>query len=183
VSREIVTLNVEGALLRPLRESDVESIARHANDRAVWRNLRDAFPHPYRVEDARTFLAHVAESGDARVFGIEIDGAVVGACGIHPQPDVYARSAELGYWLGTAFQGRGLMTKVVRAVVDFGFTHEWLERIYASVFEWNPASMRVLEKCGFQREGVLRKSVFKDGQLIDGVLYARLRGAGPRDTA
>lgn len=175
MSREIVSLSVEGALLRPLGDRDVESLVRHANDRAVWRNLRDAFPHPYRAEDARKFLAMLAEPSNARVFGIEVDGAIVGACGVHPQTDVYARSAEIGYWLGTAFHGRGLMTKVVRAVSDFAFTHDWLERLYASVFEWNPASMRVLEKCGFQREGVLRKSVFKDGQLLDAVLYARVR--------
>ncbi|MFT3706038.1 MAG: GNAT family protein [Archangium sp.] len=176
MTREPATLTIEGALLRPLRESDVASIAKHANDHAVWRNLRDAFPHPYSIDDARKFLAHLRESEDARVFGIEVDGQVVGACGLHPQPDVYVRSAELGYWLGSAFHGRGLMTRVVTAVVAHGFMHlPKLERIFASVFEWNPASMRVLEKCGFQREGVLRKSVFKDGQLMDGVLFARLR--------
>lgn len=175
MSREIVTLSIDGALLRPLRESDVESLVHHANDRAVWRNLRDAFPHPYRETDARSFLAMLAEPSNARVFGIEIDGAIRGACGIHPQSDVYARSAEIGYWLGTAFHGRGLMTKVVRAVTEFGFTHEWLERIYASVFAWNEASMRVLEKCGYAREGVLRKSVFKDGNVIDAVLFAKVR--------
>ncbi|MBL8910624.1 MAG: GNAT family N-acetyltransferase [Archangium sp.] len=169
-------MEVDGALLRPLRESDVDSITRHANDRDVWRNLRDAFPHPYGPDDARKFLAMQAEpSSTARVFGIDVGGTIVGACGLHPQPDVYARSAEIGYWLGSAFHGRGLMTKVVRAVTEFGFGHEWMERIYASVFEWNPASMRVLEKCGYVREGVLRKSVFKDGQLIDAALYARVR--------
>ncbi len=81
MSREIVTLSIDGALLRPLRESDVESLVHHANDRAVWRNLRDAFPHPYREADARSFLAMLAEPSNARVFGIEIDGAIRGACG------------------------------------------------------------------------------------------------------
>jgi RimJ/RimL family protein N-acetyltransferase len=175
VSREIVSIQLDGALLRPLQERDVASIVKHANDRAVWRNMRDAFPHPYRLEDARKFVARVAEPGDARVFGIEVGGEIVGAAGLYPQPDVYARSAELGYWLGTAFHGRGVMTRVVGAMCEFAFSHEWMERVFASVFAWNGASMRVLEKCGFQREGVLRNSVFKDGQLIDAVMFSRLR--------
>jgi RimJ/RimL family protein N-acetyltransferase len=110
------------------------------------------------------------------VLALEVNGAFAGACGLHPMSDVYARCAEVGYWLGRPFHGRGLATKALGALVKLAFEQTNLERLQAGVFEWNPASARVLEKCGFQRESVQRRSVFKDGQLIDAWLYVRLRG-------
>lgn len=84
-------------------------------------------------------------------------------------------SAQFGYWLGHSYWGRGIMTAAVRCTVEYIFGHFDVVRLEAPVFEWNPASMRALEKCGFVREAVLRRSVFKDGQLIDSMLYARVR--------
>ncbi|MFO0594700.1 MAG: GNAT family N-acetyltransferase [Myxococcaceae bacterium] len=178
MSREIVQLEVkweQGAVLRPILEGDLPSIVQHANDREVWRNMRDAFPHPYTMDSARAFFELLSKPSNDRIFGIDVGGKIVGACGVHVQKDVYARSAEIGYWLGRSFHGRGLMSKAVGVLCDYAFTHEWLARLYASVFAWNPASARVLEKNGFHREAVVRQSVFKDGQLIDAWLYARLR--------
>lgn len=167
----------DALLLRPLQLTDVERMAALANDRNVWRNLRDAFPHPYSVENARGFVAHyTAPERTERVFAIELDGQFVGATGAHPLTDVYSRGAEIGYWLGAPFHGRGIATKVVGGLTKFAFEVMKLERLQAGVFEWNLASARVLEKNGFQREAVLKKSVFKDGQLIDSFLYAKLRG-------
>jgi ribosomal-protein-alanine N-acetyltransferase len=169
-------LEFDGLALRPVVPADAEAFARLANDRQVWRNLRDAFPHPYTLESARAFIAKQAEPSDARVFGIEVDGVLAGACGVHPFTDVYARGAEIGYWLGQPFHGRGIATKAIGALTAFAFGTMTLERLQAGVFEWNLASARVLEKNGYVREAVLRKSVFKDGQLIDSFLYAKLRG-------
>jgi RimJ/RimL family protein N-acetyltransferase len=170
-------LKLNGLRLRSLRPEDAPSLARYANDVDVWRNLRDAFPHPYGVEHATRFIEDVA-SGDegALVLGLEVDGAIVGVCGAYPQDDVYARSAEVGYWLGRQFHGRGLATQALRALTDHVFATLDVARLFAGVFAWNPASARVLEKCGYVREGVLRSSVMKDGQLIDSYLYAKVRG-------
>jgi len=168
-------IDLDGVSLRPVVLADAEAFARLANDRDVWRNLRDAFPHPYTMEHAQQFIARQAEPGDAKVFVIEVEGALAGACGVHPLTDVYSRGAEVGYWLGRPFHGRGVMTKALRGVSAFAFDVMKLERLQAGVFEWNQASMRVLEKVGYVREAVLRKSVFKDGQLIDSVLFAKLK--------
>ena len=170
-------IELDGVVLRPVLPADAEPFARLANDREVWSNLRDAFPHPYTLEHAQQFIAKQAKQGDARVFVVEVEGVLAGACGVHPLTDVYSRGAEVGYWLGRPFHGRGVMTKALRGLSDFAFDVMKLERLQAGVFEWNQASMRVLEKAGYVREAVLRKSIFKDGQLIDSVLYAKLRGA------
>ena len=169
-------IDLDGVSLRTVVPADAEPFATLANDRDVWRNLRDAFPHPYTLEHAHQFIARQSAPGDARVFVIEVGGVLAGACGVHPLTDVYSRGAEVGYWLGRPFHGRGVMTKALRGLTCFAFDVMRLERLQAGVFEWNQASMRVLEKAGYVREAVLRKSVFKDGQLIDSVLYAKLKG-------
>src|SRR5690606_8588626 len=100
-------------------------------------------------------------------WAIEVDGEAVGGVGAEPGVGVDALSAHFGYWLGRAYWGRGIMTAACRAVAEHLLTQFDLVRLEARVFAWNPASMRVLEKSGFEREGVLRRSVFKDGELID----------------
>jgi RimJ/RimL family protein N-acetyltransferase len=147
----------------------------HADNRAIWRNLRDRFPHPYTDADAQGWLARNATASPSTHWAIEVDGQAAGGIGIDMGEDISARTGEFGYWLGERFWGRGIMSAAVRAVADYAFSQLDVERLQAGVFEWNPASMRVLEKCGFLREGVLRRAVFKDGCLIDAVLYARVR--------
>ncbi|HEX6528170.1 MAG TPA: GNAT family protein, partial [Burkholderiales bacterium] len=106
---------------------------------------------------------------------IEVDGCAAGGIGIDAGEGVHAKTARFGYWLGENCWGRGIMSSAAGATADYVFEHFDVARLEAPVFEWNPASMRVLEKCGFVREAVLRRSILKDGQLIDAVLYARLR--------
>jgi len=109
-------------------------------------------------------------------WAIEVDGLAVGAIGVTLKEGIYLKSAEFGYWLGEPYGGRGIMTEAVKAVSPYAMRRFGLIRLEAPVFEWNPASMRVLEKCGFVREGVLRASAVKDGQTIDRVLYALIDG-------
>jgi RimJ/RimL family protein N-acetyltransferase len=168
-------LTTPSCVIRDWELTDKESLVRHADNRAVWRNLRDRFPHPYTVADADYWLTRCATLSPGTHWAIEVEGEAVGSVGFDIGEDVQARSAEFGYWLGERYWGRGIMSAAVSAVVPQVFAHYDIERLQSSVFEWNPASMRVLEKCGFLREGVLRKSVFKDGCLIDVVLYARIR--------
>jgi RimJ/RimL family protein N-acetyltransferase len=170
---------LETCLLRPFRRGDEPSLARHANNRKVWRNLRDSFPHPYAAEHASAWVASNLGVAPVRNFAIEIEGEVAGSIGVTPFADVNARSAEIGYWVAEPHWGRGVATEALRAATDHVFRAFDVVRVQATVFAWNEASMRVLEKCGYAREAVLAKSVFKDGELIDSVLYAVVR-ARPR---
>ncbi|HET7113901.1 MAG TPA: GNAT family protein [Pyrinomonadaceae bacterium] len=154
---------------------DRDAIVRHANNRDVWINLRDRFPHPYTNTDARNWLESVVGIAPETNFAIAVDDKAVGGIGYTIQHDVDHRSAEIGYWLGQEFWGRGIATEALIAVTDYAFANHDLCRLYAHVFAWNPASARVLEKAGYQFEGRLRKSVTKNGQTIDQLMYAMVR--------
>lgn len=151
----------------------------HANNRKVWRNLTDMFPHPYTEADADHWFSLANRSGPGLHLAIECDGQAVGGIGVIAGAGVACHTGQFGYWLGEAFWGRGIATAAARSMVNYLFGCAQFFRLEASVFEWNPASMRVLEKLGFDREGVLKRSVFKDGQLIDSVLFALVRDARP----
>lgn len=161
--------------VRDWRASDKASLVRAANNRNVWRNLTHRFPHPYTDADADSWFALVGNKTPSTHWAIEVEGAAVGGIGVELGEGVHAKSGHFGYWLGEPCWGRGIMTTAVRATSAYLLANFDVARLEAPVFEWNPASMRVLEKCGFVREGVLRRSVLKDGQLIDAVLFARIR--------
>ena len=172
------------ALLRPWRPTDAPSLAKHADNPRIAENLRDGFPSPYHLEDAHRFIAMaVAEHGppvpnapsSALFLAIDVDGIAVGGVGITPLQDVYRRTAEIGYWLGEPFWGKGIATEAVSALVPVAFDRFDIVRLQAGIFVSNPASMRVLEKCGFVREAVHKNAVTKNGVVMDEVMYARLR--------
>jgi ribosomal-protein-alanine N-acetyltransferase len=162
-------------IVRDWSPSDKGSLVRVANNRNIWRNLTHKFPHPYTEADADFWFASLGKTPIPTHWAIEVEGEAVGGIGCEVGEGVHAKSAHFGYWLGEPYWGRGIMTAAVRATSDHLLSHLNVVRLEAPVFEWNPASMRVLEKCAFVREGVLRRSVFKDGRLIDSVLYARVR--------
>ena len=168
-------LRCEDFTLRNWRVGDEPSLVHHANNRKIWRNVRDRFPHPYRLEDAVWWISFANSERPVVNFAIDVEGAAVGGIGLILRDDVYRLSAEIGYWLGEEYWGRGIASRAARALTDYAFEQFGLCRIYAEVFEWNPASMRVLEKAGYQFEGRLRKSVVKDGQIIDACIYAAVR--------
>jgi len=170
-----VEFKLTSCTVRSWEWRDREAIVRHANNRKVWLNLRDRFPHPYTIADARNWLEMVVGVRPENSFAIAVDDEAVGGIGFTVQHDVGRRSAEIGYWLGEEFWGRGLATQALIAVTDYAFANYDLCRMYAHVFEWNPASARVLEKAGYQFEGRLKKSVTKDGQTIDQLMYAVVR--------
>jgi RimJ/RimL family protein N-acetyltransferase len=161
--------------LRPFRQGDEAAIVRHASNRKIWINLRDRFPHPYTLEDADAWIRLVADQDPPTQCAIEVGGELAGGIGLTLQDDVHRRSAEMGYWLGEPFWGRGIMSEAVLAFTSYAFATFDLCRVYATVFEWNPASARILEKAGYVLEGRLRKSVIKDGRTIDQLLYACIR--------
>jgi RimJ/RimL family protein N-acetyltransferase len=162
------------SLLREWRRGDEPSLVRHANNRNVWINLRDVFPSPYTPADARSWIRLATTNGLNLVFAIDVDGFAVGAIGVRPGDDVHRHCAEVGYWLGEEYWNRGIATEAVVATTEYAFNVLGLVRVHAEVFQWNTASMRVLEKAGYLREGVLRKSVYKDKQWVDEIVYARI---------
>lgn len=163
--------------LRPWREADAAAIVPHADDMLVARNLRDVFPNPYTLADGEAYVrACMEREGQDRLCRcIEVDGQAAGSIGLFLGSDVYRRSAEVGYWLGRPFWGQGIMTDAVRAMCALGFGTWDIVRIHGSPYARNAGSRRVLEKAGFQLEGVQRKSVFKNGEFLDSCIYARLR--------
>jgi ribosomal-protein-alanine N-acetyltransferase len=160
-------------VVRSWEWSDRDSIVLHANNRKVWINLRDRFPHPYTKKDAQTWLDIVVGSRPETNFAIAVNNEAIGGIGFSAQADVGRRSAEIGYWLGENYWGRGIASEALIAVSEHAFANYDLCRLYAHVFEWNPASTRVLEKAGYVFEGRLKKSVTKDSQTIDQLIYAR----------
>ena len=170
-----MVLKLKNCEIRTLTEADASSLSRHANNRKIWINLRDAFPHPYSLADARSFIENCLARKPETLFCIAGDGRAIGSIGFSIHTDVERFSAEIGYWLAEPFWGRGIMTNALKAVTKYAlFTHD-LQRIYALPYQWNPASMRVLEKAGYKLEGRMRHSAFKDNQLIDQFLYAFTR--------
>jgi RimJ/RimL family protein N-acetyltransferase len=137
--------------------------------------LRDRFPHPYGLSDAEAFLGRARARRPEVDFAIEVDGQVAGGIGFELGTDIERFAAEVGYWLGVAFWGRGVVTAALGAVTAWAFNAYDLRRIFALPFADNRASCRVLEKAGFVREGILREAVVKDGRVHDVALYALLR--------
>jgi ribosomal-protein-alanine N-acetyltransferase len=160
--------------IRPWREADAASLVEHANNINVAKYLRDRFPHPYTRKDAHDFLKYAAASADPSNLAIEVDGTAVGAIGYVPGTDVERFSAEVGYWLGEAYWGRGIVSEAVVLVTGYAFTTLNLLRLFALPFADNIASARVLEKAGYVREAILRASCVKYGAPRDQLLYARV---------
>lgn len=162
-------------LIREWRRSDAEALVRHANNLKISRNLRDRFPYPYTLEDATAWIEHACSEDPVTNFAIVVDGESAGGVGFERQQDIAHRSVEMGYWLGEAHWGRGIVTDAVRALTHYVFSNFDVCRIYSTVFEENPASVRVLEKAGFACEGRLRKAATKGGHTFDLLLYALIR--------
>ena len=161
--------------LRPWRIEDAESLASYANNSKIAANLRDAFPHPYTLNDAIGYINFCLGMKNKLCFAIEVDGEAVGSVGVFPKDDVYCKSAELGYWLGEPFWRKGIMNEAVSRICEQAFSNYDIVRIFAEPFARNMGSRRVLEKAGFELEGILKKSVFKNGVIEDSLMYAKLK--------
>ena len=158
--------------LRPWHSDDKEDLVKQANNRNVWRNLTHRFPHPYTDADAQNWLCIASEAGRSHHLAITHAGKAIGGVGAIAGEGIAQRTAQFGYWLGEAYWGKGIASAATSAFLAYLEALGTFIRLEAPVFAWNPVSMRVLEKLGFEREGLLRKSVSKDGELIDSVMYA-----------
>jgi ribosomal-protein-alanine N-acetyltransferase len=162
--------------LRPLEIADAKRLALLANNPKIASKMTNLFPHPYKYSDAYNFITKVAQQKVDQIWGIDWQGELVGVCGIHPQEDVYAPNAELGYWIGEEYWGNGITAKAVEALINFSW-EKWkiLERIFAGIYSNNPQSARVLQKLGFEQEACFKRSILKLGELLDTHIYAVYR--------
>ena len=174
-----VHLRLGTCIVRNWAAADAVSLARNANNWNIWINLRDRFPHPYTDADARGFLTHITTHDVPTVWAIEVDGEAAGGIGIVLMSDVERVSAEIGYWLGEKYWGRGVMSEAVRSVTTDVFRRFELTRIFALPFAENVGSIRVLEKAGYELEGRLRQSAIKNGVVRDQLQYAAYKQRWP----
>jgi [ribosomal protein S5]-alanine N-acetyltransferase len=161
--------------LRKFKESDCIRLAELANNEKIARNLRDGFPHPYSLANARDFIERSLEMHPPTIFAIEYKGEYVGNIGLVKGNDVYRKSAEIGYFIGEPYWNKGITTVALTLACEYGFANLDVVRIHAGVYEHNLPSQKVLEKCGFKKEGVFEKAVFKQEKFWNEVRYAKLR--------
>ena len=162
--------------IRPWRVGDEAALVSIANNRNIWRNLTNGFAHPYTLKDAEAWIASASEpTDDARDEAVLIGNETVGGVGFRRLPDLSTRTAEIGYWIGEPFWGRGYATEALRISTETAWRDCDFVRLQAHVLGWNAASCRVLEKAGYAHEATLRNHGFKDGEVCDMFIYALLR--------
>ena len=161
--------------VRSWDKNDLDALVRYANNPKIAANLRDQFPHPYTRSAAAAYLVEVRSADVETSFAVEYVGEAIGGIGFKLGADIGRLTAEMGYWLGEPFWGRGLTTRAVLAASEWAFHNYRLTRVFAMAFSHNVGSMRVLEKAGFEREGTLRRSAVKNGVILDQVLFAKVR--------
>lgn len=158
--------------LRPFTTNDLESLVKYANNPKIAANMTDKFPHPYTKENGKMFIEMATKNIPANILAIDINGEACGGIGIHPQEDVHRKNAELGYWLGEPFWGNGIIPEAIIQMVEYGFMNFDINRIFARPYGTNSASQRVLEKAGFSLEARLEKTLYKNGEYKDELIYA-----------
>ncbi len=158
--------------LRPWTINDLESLVKYANNQNIAKNLTDRFPHPYTLENGKAFIEMATQNIPTSIFAIEINGQASGGIGLHFQQDIQRKNAELGYWLAEPFWGNGIITKAIKEITDYGFKTFDITRIYARPYGTNIASQKVLEKVGYKLEGRFEKTLYKNNEFLDELIYA-----------
>ena len=161
--------------LRKWEKADIKSLARNANNKKIWDNLRDEFPYPYTEMAAKQWIDIANEDNPLTNFAIEYNGNAIGGIGIILKTDIFRKNVEIGYWLGEKFWNKGFVTKAVKAMVEYTFDNFNTVRIFAHVFETNIGSIRVLEKCNFRKEAILKNAVIKNNKIQDCHIYSILK--------
>ncbi len=161
--------------IRAFHPDDEPQLIELANNESVTRYLRDNFPKPYTRRDARYWIEEGSSNDLGQHFAISLDGDCIGGTGVYWGRGEFRFVGEIGYWLGEPFWGKGYASAALGLLTEWVFNHTELQRLFAQVVEPNLASMRVLEKNAYEKEGVLRKAVCKRGVIYDEHLFARVR--------
>lgn len=164
-------------VIRKWRISDQERLAEMLNNPKVLNNLRDGLPYPYTPADGEAYIRAMlaADENKTFAFAVTVDDLVIGSVGVFRQDNIHFRTAELGYYIGEPYWGKGYATSAVKQICQYVFDNTDILRIFAEPFARNAPSCRVLEKAGFQLEGTLRSNAVKNGEVLDMKLYALVR--------
>jgi len=162
--------------LKAIDRSDLQELSVLANNPAIAANLRDSFPSPYSLKDAEIFLSLIQSGKLDHVWGMYVKDKIAGVISLIRQVDIYHHAAEISYWLGAPYHGRGITTEAVSLLTAYAFRELNIYRIYAGIFAYNEASKKVLLKNGYHLEAVKVKAVIKQGQLHDEHLMVKLNG-------
>ena len=168
-------IRLSKAIIRDFKMSDKTSIAKHANNKKIWLNVRNEFPYPYTIENAEWWISSIIEEEVKTKFAIVVDGKAIGGIGLEMKKDVYAKTMEFGYWIGEEYWNKGIITEAIETISDYVFQNFDIMRLEAHVYHWNIGSMRALEKAGFEKEAILKRRVFKDGKYVDEHIFAKLK--------
>jgi ribosomal-protein-alanine N-acetyltransferase len=165
-------LQGNGFILRGWFPGDEASLQRNADNPNVPRFLLDRFPSPYTIEAAEQWVDFWQHQDPIINFAIVINDEIIGGIGLQIREDVYRKTPLLGYWLAEQHWDKGLMVQAVKLVANYAFEQLGAICLLAYVMGKNPASMRVLEKAGFNKIGVVPQSVIKFGEILDEHVYA-----------
>lgn len=165
-------INLGDICLRKWQIKDVKALAKNANNKNIWDNLRDEFPYPYTETAAHEWIKIISKENPTTNFAIEYKGKAIGGIGIIIQTDVFRQNAEIGYWLGEKYWNKGISTIALKAMLKYSFTHFPIHRIFAHVFDSNIASKKVLLKCGFIEEARLKNAIIKNNLTQDCLIYS-----------
>jgi RimJ/RimL family protein N-acetyltransferase len=166
----------EGIILRPWSIDDAHRLAEIADNKNIADNLRDLFPYPYSVRDARKWLRSILRiNSPPRNFAIVLDKTIVGNIGILTKEDVYRKNIEIGYFIGEKYWGQGIAVKAIKAVTSYAFSNFDIVRVYAETYADNQRSRRALENAGLRLEAILKNSIIKNGIIKDSCIYSVLK--------
>jgi [ribosomal protein S5]-alanine N-acetyltransferase len=158
--------------LRPWHISDLENLVRNANNKNIAQYMTDQFIHPYTEECGKNFISFATANNGNRIFCIDINGEAVGGIGLHPQSDIMRANTEIGYWLAEQHWNKGVISAAIEQIITIGFEAPEITRIFARCFATNTASQKVLEKNGFVLEGRFEKTILKNSNFEDELIYA-----------
>lgn len=160
--------------LRSLLYGDASGLAKHGDNPNIAVNQRESFPVPYTIDFARHWIQHAKKHETESRFVIATDKEAIGEIGFFVQGDVHRNSAELSFWISEDYWSKGIVTQAVNHIAEYAFRQQGIKRLFSDVIAYNIGSQKVLIKCGFHLEGILRKNIFKNGKYYDQLVYARL---------
>lgn len=160
--------------LREWQMNDAERLTSLANNINVAKYMRNVFPHPYSIDNAKMFL-ETAIKEQKRFFAITVNDELIGGTGIHLQDDIFVNNAEIGYWIGEAYWGKGYMSEAMTLITDHAFRNFSVNRLWLRIYGNNPRSMKIAEKAGYKLEAKFDKTLLKNGELLDEYIFAKRR--------
>jgi RimJ/RimL family protein N-acetyltransferase len=157
---------------RPWNINDLNDLVALANNKNITQYMADVFPHPYTTENGKNFIDFANSNGNSRIFAITLNDQIVGSIGLHIQTDILKKNAEIGYWLAEEYWGKGIMTEAIDQIVNYGFSNLDIVRIFARIYGTNIPSQKVIEKAKFKLEAKFEKTIFKNNEFLDELIYA-----------